>query len=245
MEILQMMETTKPKEEKPKKKKEYIKVHSYPETLFFYPSMIVSFIIFLIYLLNDLDILNGLGITLDATMMSALGTFFFAMFAFNFIIVAFDFGLGKTALIAFAVIILVLIYLLLRTQIPDLSFGLDWPDITASMEFYFFFALLVFVHLIIIYIYSRIDYWLISPTEIYHHRGILGDEKRFGNAQHAHIEKTTPDIFEKMLFLSGDIFIKPETDPHIYRISNVFRVNKKESEIRKILSYVPDKRIEL
>lgn len=240
-----MMETTKPKEEKPKKKKEYIKIRSYPETLFFYPSMIVSFIIFLIYLLNDLDILNGLGITLDATMMSALGTFFFAVFAFNFIIVAFDFGLGKTALIAFAVIILILIYLLLRTQFPDLSFGLDWPEITASMEFYFFFTALVFIHLIVIYIYSRIDYWLISPTEIYHHRGILGDEKRFGNAQHAHIEKTTPDIFEKMLFLSGDIFIKPETDPHIYRISNVFRVNKKESEIRKILSYVPDKRIEL
>jgi hypothetical protein len=84
---------------------------------------------------------------------------------------------------------------------------------------------------------------MISPTEIYHHRGILGDEKRFGNAQHAHIEKTTPDIFEKMLFLSGDIFIKPETDPHIYRISNVFRVNMKEKEIRKILSYVPSEKL--
>jgi hypothetical protein len=84
---------------------------------------------------------------------------------------------------------------------------------------------------------------MISPTEIYHHRGVLGDERRFGNAQHAHIEKTTPDIFEKMLFLSGDIFIKPETDPHIYRISNVFRVNVKEKHIRKILSYVPDKQL--
>ena len=245
-----MMETTKTKEEKPKeekKKKEYIIVRSYPETLFFYPSMIVAFIVFLIHLLEDL-LVNDLGLTfltLDETMKSALGTFFFAVFAFNFFIVAFDFGLGKTALIAFTVIIIILIYLLLRTQIPELSFGLEWPEITASMEFYFFFTILVFVHLVLVYIYSRIDYWLISPTEIYHHRGILGDERRFGNAQHAHIEKTTPDIFEKMLFLSGDLFIKPETDPHIYRVANVFRVNKKEKEIRKILSYVPDRRLDI
>ncbi|MFX1515703.1 MAG: hypothetical protein ACFFC6_05295 [Promethearchaeota archaeon] len=239
-----MMEKPKPKEEKPKTTKEYIVIRSYPETLFFYPSMIVAFIVFLLELL----VLPGIE-TADpaqaAVLRGGLGTFFFAVFAFNFLIVAFDFGLGKTALIAFGVIIIVLIYLLMKDQIPGLDLGLDWPEITASMEFYFFFALLVFVHLIIVFIYSRIDYWLISPTEIYHHRGILGDERRFGNAQHAHIEKTTPDIFEKMLFLSGDLFIKPETDPHIYRVANVFRVNKKESEIRKILSYVPDRRLEL
>ncbi|UCG90209.1 MAG: hypothetical protein JSU57_00345 [Candidatus Heimdallarchaeota archaeon] len=235
-----MEEPTKPKEEKVKKKKEYIKVRGYPETLFFYPSMIVAFIIFLLELL----IIPDLDPSQAEVLRSGLGTFFFAVFAFNFIIVAFDFGLGKTALIAFAVIIIILVYLLVKDQIPGWDFGFDWPEITASMEFYFFFAALIFIHLIIIYIYSRIDYWLISPTEIYHHRGILGDERRFGNAQHAHIEKTTPDIFEKMLFLSGDIFVKPETDPHIYRIANVFRVNKKEEEIRKILSYVPDKRVE-
>lgn len=239
-----MEETPKTQEIKPKKERDYIKVRSYPETLFFYPSMLVAFIIFLIYLFADA--LADMGfLVLDESMKSALGTFFFAVFAFNFIIVAFDFGLGKTALIAAGVIIVILIYLLLRTQIQELSFGFEWPEITASMEFYFFFATLVFVHLVIIYFYSRIDYWIISPTEIYHHRGILGDEKRFGNAQHAHIEKTTPDIFEKMLFLSGDLFLKPETDPHIYRIANVFRVNKKESEIRKILSYVPDRRLEV
>ncbi|UCE13719.1 MAG: hypothetical protein JSV04_00755 [Candidatus Heimdallarchaeota archaeon] len=241
-----MEETPKTQEIKPKKEKDYIKVRGYPETLFFYPSMLVAFIVFMIYFFADA--LADMGFILDDSMKSALGTFFFAVFAFNFIIVAFDFGLGKTALIAAIVIIAILIYLLLRTQEAfqeTLSLGFDWPEITASMEFYFFFAALVFIHLIIIYIYSRIDYWLISPTEIYHHRGILGDEKRFGNAQHAHIEKTTPDIFEKMLFLSGDLFIKPETDPHIYRISNVFRANKKESEIRNILSYVPDKRLDL
>jgi len=239
-----MEEPTKTKEEIPKTKKDYIIVRAYPETLFFYPSMIVAFIIFLLELLVLPGIESADPVQAEV-LRSGLGTFFFAVFAFNFIIVAFDFGLGKTALIAFGVIILVLVYLLLKDQIPGLDLGLEWPAITASMEFYFFFAALVFIHLIFIYIYSRIDYWLISPTEIYHHRGILGDERRFGNAQHAHIEKTTPDIFEKMLFLSGDLFIKPETDPHIYRIPNVFRVNKKEKEIRNILSYVPDKRLEI
>ncbi|MFX0184025.1 MAG: hypothetical protein ACFE95_13160 [Candidatus Hodarchaeota archaeon] len=233
-----MTETSKMKTTKPQKEKDYIIVRSYPETLFFYPSMIVSFIIFILLAFVP-DIAD------DQTMVNALGTFFFAVFAFNFIIVAFDFGAGKTALIAAGVIIIVLIWFLLRTYIPELEFGLTLPAINASEEFYFFFAGLIFVHLILVFIYSRIDYWLISPTEIYHHRGVLGDERRFGNAQHAHIEKTTPDIFEKMLFLSGDLFIKPETDPHIYRVSNVFRVNKKEKRIRKILSYVPDRKLDV
>jgi hypothetical protein len=234
MEKQKMAEPSKEKKATPPKKKDYLIVRGYPETLFFYPSMIIAFIAFLLQFFANNEQSN------------LLGTFFFAVFAFNFLIVAFDFGVGKTALIAAAVIIFVLVIIILQEQLgiaENLNFPL--PEISASTEFYFFFAVLVFLHLIIIYIYSRIDYWMISPTEIYHHRGILGDERRFGNAQHAHIEKTTPDIFEKMLFLSGDLFIKPETDPHIYRVANVFRINTKEAEIRKILSYVPDKRLDL
>ena len=231
-----MSENTNKTQEMKNLEKEYIIVRSYPETLFFYPSMIIAFLSFIIQ--SFLPDLFGP----DTSVI--LGTFFFAVFAFNFIIVAFDFGVGKTALIAFGVIIFVLIYILLITQFPDLKFGLSWPNIMVSDEFYFFFFLLISCHLILMFIYSRIDYWLISPTEIYHHRGVLGDEERFGNAQHAHIEKANPDIFEKMLFLSGDLFIKPETGDRIYRISNVFRINKKEDQIRRILSYVPDKRLE-
>ncbi|MHA2096575.1 MAG: hypothetical protein ACW98F_18305 [Candidatus Hodarchaeales archaeon] len=232
-----MAEVTEKNKTKPKKVKEYLIVRSYPETLFFYPSMIVGIIIFFIQFLA--------GDTLSLTVQNQWGTFFFAVFAFNFIIVAFDFGIGKTALIAAGFIIFILVIVLLQQQLGDLlNITLTAPNIHMSTDFYLFFDLLMIAHFILLYIYSRIDYWLISPTEIYHHRGILGDERRFGNAQHAHIEKTTPDIFEKMLFLSGDLFIKPETDPHIYRVANVFRVNKKENEIRGILSYVPDKRLD-
>ena len=223
-----MAEVSKQKQTKPKKKKDYIIIRSYPETLFFYPSMIVAILGYFIQSVNP-------------SLNNEIGTFFFAVFAFNFLIVAFDFGLGKTALIAFGVIIVFLVFLLIQPQLGE--FSLILPSINMSDEFYLFFSLLMVVHFVLLFIYTRIDYWTISPTEIYHHRGILGDERRFGNAQHAHIEKTTPDIFEKMLFLSGDLFIKPETDPHIYRVSNVFRVNAREREIRKILSYVPDKEL--
>ncbi len=224
-----MAEVTKQAKTKTKTSKDFIIIRSYPETLFFYPSMLVAMLSFLIQSANP-------------SLENELGTFFFAVFAFNFIIVAFDFGIGKTAIIAFGVIIIVLIAILLQDQLGT-ALNLTLPNINVSNDFYFFFSLLMIVHFILVYIYSRIDYWMISPTEIYHHRGILGDEKRFGNAQHAHIEKTTPDIFEKMLFLSGDLFIKPETDPHIYRIPNVFRVNMKEKKIRRILSYVPSEKL--
>lgn len=232
-----MTEPTKEAKKQPPKPKDYIIIRGYPETLFFYPSMFISIIAFIIAAIPPFEA--------NAELNALIGTLFFAVFAFNFIIVAFDFGVGKTAIIAFGVIIIVLAFIILQDML-NLDFGgFSVPEITASKEFYFFFAILVGLHLVLIYIYSRLDYWMISPTEIYHHRGILGDEKRFGNAQHAHIEKTTPDIFEKMLFLSGDLFIKPETDPHIHRIPNVFSINSKEKEIRQILSYVPDKRLDV
>lgn len=228
-----MAVTSENTKSKTSKQKDYIVLHSYPETLFFYPSMIVGIIAFFLQ-------------SAYPELSEGLGTFFFAVFAFNFLIVAFDFGLGKTALLAALVVIFVLAVILLQNQLGDaFNLSFDLPAITVSTEFYFFFSLLMIIHFILIFIISRIDYWTISPTEIYHHRGILGDEKRFGNAQHAHIDKTTPDIFEKMLFLSGDLFIKHDSDPHVYQVTNIFQVNKKEKRIREILSYVPDKQLDV
>lgn len=233
-----MSNETPPVEEKGRYR-DFVIVRSYPETIYFYPSMIVAFLVWLTHVFE-------IATQGDSTAI-ALGTFFFVMFAFNFIIVAFDFGIGKTALIASLVIILTLVYFLVRSSFPELDplHGFSLPVIEASKDFYFWFAILIFVHLLFVYVYSRIDYWQISPTDIYHHRGVLGDEKRFGNAQHAVIEKSSPDIFEKMLFLSGDIYIKPDREQHIFRISNVFNVNKKEEAIRDVLSYVPDRKMDL
>ena len=142
-EQFEMAEPIKEKKAKPPKQKDYIIIRGYPETLFFYPSMIVGFIAFLIEAF----------MTPDTEMRNFIGTFFFAVFAFNFIIVAFDFGVGKTALIASSIIIAILAFIIIQDQLNiDLVPGFTLPKINASTEFYFFFSVLVFLHLILIYI---------------------------------------------------------------------------------------------
>ncbi|MHA2342709.1 MAG: hypothetical protein ACXADW_12600 [Candidatus Hodarchaeales archaeon] len=141
-----MAEVTKKAKTKTKTSKDFIIIRSYPETLFFYPSMLVAILSFFIQSANP-------------SLANELGTFFFAVFAFNFIIVAFDFGIGKTAIIAFGVIILVLIAILLQEQLGT-ALNLTLPNINVSNDFYFFFSLLMFAHFILVYIYSRIDYWM-------------------------------------------------------------------------------------
>ena len=135
-----------PKKE-PKKEKDYIIIHSYPETIFFYPSMIFAFILsILIWVTQDIFLLP-----ISPEILNALGTLFFAVFAFNFIIIAFDFGLGKTAIISLLVILAIIIFFALRVvfeSIRQLTAIIQIPAISASAQFYFCFAVLIFIHLI-------------------------------------------------------------------------------------------------
>lgn len=210
-------------------------VREYPETLYFYPTAIVGLIIY---------VLQGLKIVDDPQGQAVLGLVFLCFFTWNFFIVAFEFSLGRTLMLVAILIIIILLYITLKSQgvqFPAITISL--PDFSASAEMYLAISLIIIIHLIVAFIVSRFDYWLFTPTEIYHYRGFFGDSRRFG-AQGAKVFKTTPDFFENLLFLSGDIYVLPEREEQFFRIKNVFRVAEKERRIRQVLSYVPDTQLQ-
>ncbi len=210
-------------------------VREYPETIYFYPTAIIGLIIFALQIL---------GIVNDPQGKAILGLIFLCFFTWNFFIVAFEFSLSRTLMLVGILIIIILVYMLLKSQgIPFPTFQITLPDFSASAEMYLAFSIIIIIHLILAFIASRFDYWLFTPTEIYHYRGFFGDSKRFG-AQGAKVFKTTPDFFENLLFLSGDIFVLPEREDQFFRIKNVFRVSEKERKIRQVLSYVPDTQLQ-
>ena len=210
-------------------------VREYPETIYFYPTAIVGLIIFA---------LQAFGIIADDQGKAVLGLVFLCFFTWNFFIVAFEFTLSRTIMLVGLLIIIILLYIVLRSQgIQFPAIKITLPDFSASAEMYLAISLIIIIHLIIAFIASLFDYWEFKPTVISHHRGLFGDVERF-SAQDADIIKTTPDFFENLLFLSGDFYVHPRGKDKVYHIKNVFKAAKKEEKILKVLSYVPDKQIQ-
>ncbi len=209
-------------------------VREYPETIYFYPTAIVGLIIYFLQAFN----------IVDPEQYPVLGLVFLCFFTWNFFIVAFEFTLGRTLMLVALLVIIILLYIVLKGQgITFPAIQLSLPDFSASAELYLAISIIIIIHLVVAFIASRLDYWLFTPTEIYHYRGLFGDSRRFG-AQGAKVFKTTPDFFENLLFLSGDIYVLPEREEQFFRIKNVFKVSEKERKIRQVLSYVPDTQLQ-
>ncbi|MHA2270960.1 MAG: hypothetical protein ACXACI_03795 [Candidatus Hodarchaeales archaeon] len=215
-----------------------IRIRGWPDVIYFYPTVIASFILPLIT--NEDGSKISVAEVIDARTAMLI---FMVVFFFNLFVISVDFAVTHFALIAvaiFAIILLVAYYL--PEQMAD-DFKLDeWIGVNEGISSFFYLVFGVFMVLcyIFFWIKNRFVYFEIRSTEIFKHSGLFEDTRRFGNAQHAHISKSTPDIFEKIMWLSGDFHIRPEGGES-FMINNVFRAGNKEKVIREILSYVPDR----
>jgi hypothetical protein len=218
---------TRKKQTKPHSYDRVILRH-YPKTIFFYPVGILSIILGIIQVLLA-----------DPSFDGVFATLWISLFAFNFIIVSFDFSIGKTAALVVTLMLLFLLSVVLWPE--DLKIQLPIQEAVVNEWFYIYVGLIILFILLLSILVSFFEYWEIRPTEIYRHGGLFEDSQRFGNAQDSHIYKETPDIFERLLFRSGTIVIIPEGTKNIYRLENVYNASGKEKKIREILSYVPDK----
>ncbi|MHA1449697.1 MAG: hypothetical protein ACTSP4_09795 [Candidatus Hodarchaeales archaeon] len=216
-------------------------LRGYPETIYFWPSAIIGLIIGIFgdILTTSLPDIFSPGI---------LATIFMIVFLFNFIIVTFDFSLGRTVIIFLILIVFVLVWMIISPNIfTDQSdpvqqiIRLSLPDtLAAGSAFYIIISGGIALMLVIVFISSRFSYWEIRSTEIYHHHGFFADTKRYP-AQGAKILKETPDIFERILFRAANIIIIPAETKEVITVNNVWNASGKEKKIREVLSYVPDK----
>ncbi|MFW9991699.1 MAG: hypothetical protein ACFFD4_06540 [Candidatus Odinarchaeota archaeon] len=218
---------------------EKVIVRGYPESVFFWPTAITGI---LIALLSDILI----DAAPDFITPGRLGAVFVIVFLFNFMIVTFDFSLGRTVGIFLFLIVLVLVYIIVSpTLFPEDNptqqlLRLSLPeDFSAGPFFYLIMSGGILVILIVAFVFGWFSYWEIRSTEIYHHHGLFADTKRYP-AQGAFVRKETPDIFERILFRSANIIIIPSETKEVIHINNVWNASGKEKRIREVLSYVPD-----
>ena len=158
---------------------------------------------------------------------------FLATFFLNSLVLTFDFDRIMSIAIVLFVIVVLLLIRQFHLAVPLLDLLGSWrPE--ASPGFFVSFAVLMLVIYIWIFVDTRFDYWEISPNELLHHNGFMGDVERFP-APNMSIKKEIHDVFEFLLLRSGRLIFFPSGKDRPVILDNVVNINAVEERIKRTL----------
>lgn len=207
---------------------ESVLIRPWPKVVFFYPTFVVSTILFLI---------SALGSEQGQFGVAGLGNTFMVVFFCNLLVFAFDFSRIKSITLVISAIALVLLVAWLNTKWEVTSFlsnvfgGIDIRMNTAffawvSGLFAFIFGLVL--------INTRFNYYEVDAREILHHHGYLGDVTRWPT-DGLQMNKEINDLVEFLLLRSGRLVFIP-TNSRAIVLDNVVGVNRIEGQVKDLLS---------
>ncbi len=172
----------------------------------------------------------------SAQNLLALG--FLGVWAFNMLILTFDFPRYSIVAIGFLVTTAVFFLLwlgMITDFLPVLFHLFQGIYVSANAGFYLTFALIILVMYAVILVTRWLDYWEFRPNEILHHHGPWSDLERFPT-MNLKFDKEIPDIFEHLLFGSGRLVFHVSGEQKAIILDNVLYINKKEEALKLIMS---------
>ena len=166
---------------------------------------------------------------------------FMLIFAINMVVISFDFPRTTSLTLFFlGVAVIAILWSLVRLNaetLPFIGWMIEGIKPFANATFYFFTAALLLGLFIGVAVAARFDYWEVRPNELLHHHGFLSDLKRY-SAPNLRIDKEINDIFEYLLLRSGRLILHPSNERRAIVLENVFFINRKETEITRMLGAV-------
>ncbi len=197
-------------------------VRSYPKVIFFWLTWIASLV---------MGIAHGGGQV--ATAHPHLGTVWMCIFAFNLLVISFDFNEVVSVMILAIGVALVLAMILLDWLGPLGDFFQNLR-IYMNREFYFtifgFFTILY----MIVFIKTRFDYWEFRYNEVIHRRGLFADIKRY-STEDLRWFKEIPDVMERILAGSGRMILTTPRESQPIVIDHVLRIGSIDEQVADIL----------
>jgi hypothetical protein len=214
--------------------RERVLIRAYPKTIFFYPTMLVSF------LCATLSPSGLVGLMLPGSQIVApqtLGFCFTAVFLVNLIVVSFEFRRSASVILTLLALVAVLAAVLLNRTYGVFDFlGRIYAllDFVANAQFYlaigFSFAAVIAGLLLA----ARLDYWEVRGNEVIHHTGLLGDTERYP-APSLTVKTEVTDVFEFLLLRSGRLIIYPSGREKAIVLDNVPLVHTVEKRMEDLL----------
>ena len=207
---------------------------SYPKIVFMYPTLIAS-------------IFAGLYMYFSGATLAEPGSahivarVFILIMTINLVVISFDFPRTTSLTLFFlGVAVIAILWSVIRMNadaLPYIGSMIEGIKPFANATFYFFIAMVLLALFVGVYIAVRFDYWEVRPNELLHHHGFLSDLERF-SAPNLRIDKEINDIFEYLLLRSGRLILHPSNERRAIVLENVFFINRKESEITRMLGAV-------
>ena len=216
-------------------------IHPFPKVVLLWPVMLTSLAFYFLGGGGEL-----IGTPEDPIVArSALGWWWMVLFFCNMLVHTFDFGRNNfiATLAVLGVGFLGLWVWDLQSEIAvydEIYQFFARQELNMHPNFYAMMAAVLAVLMLMAFITTRFNYWVLAPNQLTHKHGILGDERHYATIQMA-VEKEIPDVFEFLLFGSGRLIFKPGTGQDQHKslvVDNVFRVNKLEKKVREFLGII-------
>lgn len=207
---------------------------SYPKIVFMYPTALLALICGLYMAFSG-------ATQVDPGMAHLVARFFILVFTVNLVVIAFDFPRTTSLTLFFiGVAVIAILWSVVRQNAEALGVMGDMINGIqpfANATFYFFVATILIGLFVGVFVAAKFDYWEVRPNELLHHHGFLSDLERF-SAPNLRIDKEINDIFEYLLLKSGRLILHPSNERRAIVLENVFFINKKESDITRMLGAV-------
>lgn len=195
----------------------------YPKVVYFYLTWLAAL---------ACGIITG---TIDdsAKVANTCAFIFLWIFAFNLLVVSFEFSRMLSVAVLF--LSLAIVFLGLWLGFLDGIFGfLTKVKPSANHQFYFFVFITFTLVYLFVFLQTRFNYWIVRRNELLHKHGFLGDVKRY-HAQDVKIHKEIPDVFEYLLLRSGSMILHPKGEDRAIVLNNIIGIQRKEAEVKEIL----------
>jgi hypothetical protein len=195
-------------------------VRPMPKVVFFYLTWLASLVFGIVSASSDPDPRH-------------LGTVWMAIFAFNLLVISFDFDEVVSIAVAFFLLMLVFagLYFDFLGVVGDFVRGLD---VQMNHVFYFTMFGLFTVIYALVAIKARFNYWEFRHNEVLHRTGIFGEIKRY-STEDLRWFKQIPDVLERILLRSGRMVLTTPREQMPMVIENVIGIESVDERITEIL----------
>lgn len=201
-----------------------LRIHPWPKMVYLWPTMFISFAM-------------AIAERFMGQYAALWGFVFMVVFGLNLMVLTFDFPRGTSLTLAFAVIATVLVLFLANYHfevIGPLARFFKNRKMSASSEFYVCLFLVQVILFVGMYVVTRFDYWELTPNELLHHRGVLGDMERYPTAG-LKFNKEITDFFEYILCGSGTLTLHLPSSPRPIVLENILRITRVERVADRLL----------
>lgn len=200
-------------------------IRSYPKVVFLYLTWIASLLCGIL----QPSTIDGTNAALSAT----LGRVWISIFAFNILVISFEFSRLRSVALVFFLVALVFAGMQFGFLRPVAKF-LGHLDLRMNAIFYYTVTILFSIIYLIVFINSRFNYWEIQPNEILHHHGFLGDIQRYPT-RGMKMRKEITDVLEFLLLRAGTLVLDPAGEERPLVLENVIGLNRVENKIQRLL----------